>query len=428
MHKDAGFKQAKNILYAPYFGMISKINPSVNFKGYDARPLYAVAMRNTDGFALNEAASQMRQIGAKHGFKVIFEDGFVSKQEERKREIRKEIGGEISEDSAKKPRFPVLASLEDKFLNYFSKREKSDVTSWMQDCIYFTKDGILTAENNAEDFLPLSNTFGVKINTVPSSSFIAGGNLYILKDDKKEKILVGASENREKALEMFPGREVISIPQADFHIDLVIRPLRDNTVLVADDDMSLDILKNAADVLKKFSLESGDDKSLKEAESKLCKLIKKMESGRKTSVYKDTNSVIQTLEENGFRVIRTPGRVYRTKFVLSNIESSIENELNFMNAIVHEDKDGELCYISNKSNLLEELGISKELAGKIGLDFEEEFKKAISEFVKPENIYFIDGAAHKPFLAHRNIPNILKYLGGGVHCLCAEIPKEVLNK
>ncbi len=391
---------------------------SVNFKGYDARPLYAVVMRNTEGFALGGVASEVRKIGAEHGFKVLFEDTFEpylpdDNQNQDKR-------------SNKKANKKTGRTFLKKAVDYFFNPERPNVTSWIQDHIYFTKDGIIASKNNEESFYALSSTFNSEINSVPKADFIAGGNLYILKDGDEEKILVGASESLEKAAKMFPDREIVRIPQADFHIDLFVRPLKDNVILAADDDLTLDMLNKGADALRERVLENEDDKPLKEALINLYRVIDQMDTARRSSGYKSTKKVIKALEDNGFQVVRVPGRVYKPVIAYMNL--SIENRLNFMNALAHEDKDGEVVYISNKSYLLDDIGISKELAKEIGLDFEEEFKKSIAQYVKPENVYFVEGAPHKAFCSHRNIPNILQYMGGGIHCLCAEVPKETVKK
>ena len=62
--------------------MIDSVNCNINFKGYDARPLYALVMRNTDGFALNGITRELREIGAKHGFKVLLEDKYSPFEDE----------------------------------------------------------------------------------------------------------------------------------------------------------------------------------------------------------------------------------------------------------------------------------------------------------------------------------------------------------
>jgi len=391
--------------------MLAQTVQSVNFKGYDARPLYALCMRNTDGFALNKIASDMRQIGAKHGFKVLLEDKYTSDSADERKERQNGAG-----------------SLFEKAASFINGRRKEHLTSWMQDTVYFTKNGIIVPKNSTESFTPIAKTFNTEKRCITPTDFIPGGNLYIINDEGNEKILVGKDASTADVSKMFPGKEIVRIPQADFHIDLFVRPLKNNVILAADDDMTLEMLKKSADKLKKLTEENREDEALDRALGRLQGTIGQMEAGRHSSGYKDTKKVIQTLEENGFQVVKVPGRVYKSKVVFMGLDFSIINKLNFMNAIVFEDKNGELVYISNKSKLLDEMGISPELAKKIGLDFEEEFKKSIAEFVKPENVYFIEGDKQRKNEANCNIPYMLENLGGGIHCLCAEIPKETVQR
>ena len=87
-----------------------------------------------------------------------------------------------------------------------------------------------------------------------------------------------------------------------------------------------------------------------------------------------------------------------------------------MNANTFINKDGELVYITNSSNFDSELGISTELAKKIGCSLEDAFINSISPFIKKEHIYFIKGENN--FVE----TTMLKEFWGGIHCTCAEIP------
>lgn len=392
--------------------MIDSVDCNINFKGYDARPLYALVMRNTDGFALNGITRELREIGAKHGFKVLLEDKYSPFEDE-----------DSKTDTKKKN-----ISLVQKASEFISGRNKPHITSWMQDVIYFLKGKILVDDCTSPSFDVLGETLGFKKEEVPARNFVAGGNLYILRDGEDEKILVGKSESIKNVLKMFPNREIIRLPQADFHIDLFVRPLKENVVLVADDDMTLDMLKRAAGKLEELVEQSEGDENLDKALSRLYGIIGQMETGRRNSDYRNTDKVISTLEENDFKVVRTPGRVYKTRFGFSGYGFSIINRLNYINALVFEDKNGELCYISNKSNLDKEIGITPGLAKKIGLDFEKEFKNAISPYVKSENVYFVEGQPQEKNGLSSHIPYLLEKLGGGIHCLCAEIPKDTLEE
>ena len=92
-----------------------------------------------------------------------------------------------------------------------------------------------------------------------------------------------------------------------------------------------------------------------------------------------------------------------------------------MNANVCKNKDGELVYITNKANVEFRLGVPKDLAEKIGFSFEEEFKKYLAPYVKPEHVYFVRGK--NDFIVNE----LLFDYQGGIHCMCSEIPEEDVN-
>ena len=88
-----------------------------------------------------------------------------------------------------------------------------------------------------------------------------------------------------------------------------------------------------------------------------------------------------------------------------------------MNANVIKNRDGKLVYITNKSSVDDMLKLTPEISEKIGFSFEDEFIKSISDYVDREHIYFING--EKDFVKDR----LLYDFGGGIHCLCTEIPE-----
>ena len=66
----------------------------------------------------------------------------------------------------------------------------------------------------------------------------------------------------------------------------------------------------------------------------------------------------------------------------------------------------------------EKLGITKEVANEIDFSFEKTFVKSISDYIKPENIFFVDGFYHE-------IADNLIRKHGGIHCMVTEIPQEL---
>lgn len=371
---------------------------NINFKGYDARPLKGVMMRNAISFDLTKIAGEMKDIGAKHGFDVILESRV------------KHTNGEAN------------ASLLKKFWK-FLKGETEYLRPWVQDILYFRKNKMLIDNNEYINHVPLCQNMGIKREGIPGGRFIAGGNLFLLQDGKTEKILIGGRERLRYAAKLFPGKDILALPQADFHIDLFVRPLKDNNIIVADDDLSIAMLQAGERRLENL-LDKKPDTEIKQTLSKLQAIIKMMQNARKSENWADTNDVISTLQDEGYNVIRVPGRIYDNKVCADNPHGIFAHSLNFINAIAATDKNGEIVYISNKSNLLERLGISEELAKEAGLDFEAIFRKSVQEYIKPENVYFVKGGnGDNPKLAD-NISQILKESHGGIHCLCAEIPKD----
>ena len=343
-------------------------NSDISFKGYDARPIKYLVMRDTNLLKTKPVAKELEEIGKKHGFKVLFE-GY-------------DILDKVPSD------------------NFNSKM----TFTWMQDIIYFLKDKILTSDFiHSRNF---SNYLKQPIENIPLKNFVKGGNLYFIKSGEKEKIIVGKNDCI-KAMKLFKRNEITQIPQADFHIDLFIRPLKDGKILVADDKMTLKILQNAQKNLAKEMDTSTDEVLLK-----LDYLIDGMKNVIKTG--KSTHSVIKKLQKEGYTPIRVPGRIVR-----DDQTGNLKNILNFMNAIVHEAPNGDLIYITNHTSLVEGLYLDKKIAQKVGLDMTEQFKNAVKKHIKPENIYFVKGGKN----SEEDIEFILRSQDGGIHCLTAEIPK-----
>lgn len=371
-------------------------NNNINFRGYDARPLKAVVMRQAQGFDLSKAAYEMREIGAKCGFDVILES------------------------RVNKAKVNANTSVLQKIKNFF-KNETEYLRPWIQDVMYFTKDKMLINKDEYINHTALCKELNILREEIPSRKFISGGNLFLLKDGDTEKILVGEWEKFKKAAKLFPEREIIQLPQADFHIDLFVRPLKDNVIIAADDNLTIAMLQSGQQKLEKI-LEQGADNKIHDTYKKLCDVIKNMQQARKKGGFADTNEVISTLEDKGYNVIRTPGRIY-DKPRRNNPGDIFIHSLNFINAVAATDKNGDIVYISNKTDLPEKLGLTAELAKKTGLDFEAVFKKSVEDYIKPENIYFIKGGSGENPKISDNIAQILKDSHGGIHCLCTEIPE-----
>ncbi len=210
---------------------------------------------------------------------------------------------------------------------------------------------------------------------------------------------------------MYGTNKVIILPQMDYHLDLFIRPLDNKRVLLADDEMSVDILYKGLNKLKQDFYNT-------EIYNKMHNFIKLFETSILMNKRAQADEIEEILENNGFEVIRVPGRVYETD--TNSIEDDfLKQYCNFINANALPNRFGDLVYITNKSNINELLGLTPELSQIIGFSFEEEFIKSISEYIDPEHIYFIDGDNH--FISK----TMLTGYQGGIHCACSEIPEGV---
>lgn len=372
--------------------MLINKNNQTSFRGYDARPLEYLVIRHSNQIFTTPIAKELQEIGRKNGFKVAWEG--------------QEVFDNIPEDLSK-----VIST-------------PQNLGIWLQDQVHFMKNKFLSADLNYNK-TSLHNYFGLELEKIDKKDFVEGGNMFFVNHNGTDKIIVGANEAPEKVKNLFKTENIIRIPQADFHLDLFIKPLKNGFVLVADDDMTIKILEKASKNLS-LAIESGKlDSSYKSADKKLKKVLEKMQIARKDSMYSDTNEVIKTLKDNGLKPIKVPGRIYypTENQYLSGLFDETSNILNYLNSIVHQKEDGKLVLITNKSNLFEKLGITKDIAKKIGLDFEQKFKLAIKDYVSTRDIYFVKG---RDCFTH-NIPYLLEHNGGGIHCLCAEVPKGIRN-
>ena len=59
---------------------------------------------------------------------------------------------------------------------------------------------------------------------------------------------------------------------------------------------------------------------------------------------------------------------------------------------------------------------SPEISEKIDFDFEKMLKKALKPYVQESDIHFIEG---------QHISELLTDEGGGIHCMCNEIPAKL---
>lgn len=361
--------------------LYNKQTPS--FKGYDARPLKGLFLRNTGMSGFNKIASHLEQIGKLHGFDVFVQtnENIISKN---------------------------LANLPDKkFIRGGS------IYTWCQDNITFlpNKNFISNVSVISKLSTNVENFFGLTKHE--TRHHIAGGNYFVISNNDKNEMLLGRYNIGDlgRLTEMLNVSSIKLLSQADFHIDLFIRPLKNKVVLIADDQMWIDRISNVLEKIEK-------DKTLN-SNPKICKVQNKLKEIKNilntmniqipNSNYAPLSKVNQELIEAGYKTVKVPGRIFEYK---NSDDGILPNHiLNYMNGIVHVNSNDELIYITNKSNLNKYCGITPQIAREIDFDFQSEFINSVKDYINPENIYFVD------------TQKFLKLYEGGVHCLCAEIPK-----
>ena len=267
----------------------------------------------------------------------------------------------------------------------------NDSSKWMQDNNTLLRGGngeiLLNNGGVSYDVLNYFNRHGIESKN--QYGFAKGGNCFIGKNDKGERwVMVGAKQsfiidNKEDLIAdayEVDKKNIIIVPQQDYHLDVFLRPIGYPYVLV--DDPELDI-KN----LSEFNSDSAKN---------TIEYLKYIINSKENPKCKDT---IKALEGAGFVPIRIAGNYL--------------NGINFMNAIVNRHKDGTMTYITNSS-----LSDDNEDFSKLQEIFEAELKAKVPDIKK---VYFIKGKQKNPQCDNEMMYH-LQWEGGGIHCLCLEEP------
>lgn len=359
----------------------------INFTGLDARPLKALVIRDVGaGKHFIKLVDELTTIGEKNEFDVFVQNAerFVNSRE-------------YSCNPQK--------CLPNEF--YFP---------WSQDNITFLPNGKM-----------LANRFLKSLNDVIANNLkrplkelkhhLQGGNFFMIKEGNKNSALVGKDELEYFRLETikndFEVDEIYTISQPDFHLDLGIRPLKNKVVLVNDEKLFSKALHNAINNAREYAY-TNHDPEVRTVQLALEEMKEIFEIGRLKNGYNNTEKIIEELEDFGFTPVRVPGVFIRPPF---GKDAADENHYmaNFMNAIVQEKSDGSLVYITNKSLLDNMAQITPEVEEKINFSFHKMFTDSVKNYIKKEDIHFINADGY--------IPTSLEYSQGGIHCLCAEVPK-----
>lgn len=358
----------------------------INFTGLDARPIKALVIRDIGaGKSFTKLVNEISDIGEKSGFDV-----FVQNSEK------------------------IMKGREYKF-NPFKVLPNEFYFPWAQDNLTFLPNGKMLANYFLKSINQVVENFTQR-PLVDLKHHIQGGNFFIVNNNKKNSLLLGKDEleyyNLDKIKKELDVENIYPISQPDFHIDLGIRPLKNKVVLVNDDNMLSEALHNAITNAKEFAYKNCDAE-VREVQHILEEMKEVFEIGRLKNEYKNTEKIIQELQDYGFKTVRVPGCFNRASFY-GDVNDENHYMANFMNAIVHEKSDGSLVYITNKSLLDDMAHITPEVEKKIGFSFHSLFKNSIKDYVKPEDIYFVSGDGYVPMSLERS--------QGGIHCLCAEVP------
>lgn len=301
--------------------------------------------------------------------------------------------------------FDVMVQYKDKLLkNDFVKNPGGEfqdfiyANCWSQDNKVFLENGKLGIfqKHRAKD-VAIDLAEKLNMETHPIDNKLEGGNFFLGKKQNGDSIILAGEDSiknkdRTQIAEIFDikSENIFIIPQPDDHIDLRVRPLIYPDVLVGDIDLTLEKARNnsAPGLYRDSYFRFLEKKKIEEAEE-----------NRKYGLnFASTDTVIKSLEEQGFNPIKVPGVLYK-------------NDVNYMNALVHQNPDGTLVYITNKSDRM----VS-------GIDFDSIFAESLKEQVPAvKKIIFMespkDRNGHSMLSAY-----ISKSTGGGLHCLVNERP------
>ena len=310
---------------------------------------------------------------------------------------------------------------------------------WSQDFVLVNSDGeVIGNDNYVGRFSWLKGLNLRKIN----SNFIDGGNYFQVRNKKGERVLLSGAFNfiddgRKKEIykknnypqaqykDFFKCDRLVKIPQVDFHIDLFLTPIGDNKIFLCDDNLTVKYMEEMIKKAKDFVNDKENSAILRlefqELLTRLEGFLQQFKINMQIAANNFNNGsaepvaslsdVENILKDEGFEVIKIPGRIYSCEYCSDR--HFLSHDLNYANAITFKNKDNEVVILTNKSKLNEQMGITPEISEILGLDFEKMFIDSVKGHIKPENIYFLEGS---------RLPEELKYSHGGLHCISLEVP------
>lgn len=422
-------------------------NNKTTFSGYDARKIKAFVM-NTN---YADIADELKKIGEIENFKVFIleksSDGFTLKNDAF--EHSKKHNGAWAQDTWGIVNNTLLArdNLDNKtnlwrmYLGLvpnktqLKKQEASGLHKLSQfvDLLY----NFPIVNKNGKSFVQMPTPEGFmevdkaihdkhlqsqidKLTKLSNQCHVKGGNYFITKgSDGKDEVLIGQDELKkfdlEQLKEMFQTEKIHVIPQADYHLDLFMRPLKDKKVLIADDNLMSQILDDGFNKIKKFILSKPQNE--REQYRDVFVNVGTYAQGFKNIISKNPLpnmcEIEKTLIKSGYEPIRVPGRLF--EILSDGKDSYILKQLhNYMNANVHINDNGEIVYITNKSIIDDSLNLTEEIQKETGFSLEKTFKDAILPYV--DKIYFVSGKDNA--IGKELLPGYY----GGIHCMTMEVP------
>ena len=420
-----------------------------SFNGYDARKLKGFVMNSNYG----SIADEMKKIGDIENFKVfLFQKKALDFQlitdkfehsENHKGCWAQDIWGIVKNTLLAYENSPKSEILQDTFnlsTNSFQTQvhkkmnvpEIQDYIDSLYSLNFVRKDGKLMAEIPTPDGVTYVDKkiwdAEFKVNTqilknIYEHTHIKGGNYFITRNQSgKDEVLIGKNELKKYSIDelkqIFMTDKIHILPQADFHIDLFVRPLKDKKVLIADDEKMLSTLTQGFNKIKDQIIQDTENnqKILTEAFIRLGTCISKFKQTIATNPYANMNVVEKSLTDAGYETIKVPARLFE---ITENMEAYtteylLKHKLNYLNANLNINDKNELIYITNKSNLDKELGLTPQIQEKINFSVEKAFIESVKDHV--DKVYFVSGK-------NNAIPDLLSEWNGGIHCMSMEVPE-----
>ena len=292
---------------------------------------------------------------------------------------------------------------------------------WTQDLFTITPKGSVIAESDEYKKI-ISTRLGIEQDNL-SIEHEQGGNLFYVKNKKGKTLLLTGTDKFDsdnkvlKEKGKYQADKIVQIPKADFHLDLFLTPIGDNKILLADDRLMLGAIAKMINKVRAEQLKEGNSQKEQEhlniAYFNLTKLYKKFKNEISENAFEPTNKAKTILEKEGFDVISVPSRIY------DNFGRELGHKLNYSNAVTFKTENNETVLITGKSHLNDKMGLTEDIQQRIGMNFETIFVDSIKEHIKPENIHFVNGGE----TFDNDLDTILWNYGGGLHCMCAEIPQ-----